>query len=237
MDLTTLEELYRLARKTRKALVPMHTMRSVPALAAIQQRVHEGKIGQPLLSFSQKSYKWGSDRPDFYHTRKTFPGIAAWVGIHAFDWLHWILGDVFSTVQGVEGTAARPDYPACASQAAFILTMQNGGVASVTLDYLQSESAPTHGDERLRIAGTRGVIEMALVESTVTLTSGNQPPQALRLTPQLDLFTQFARSLVGDGPAPLTLSEACRITEIALKAQRAAETGQTVSLRNSPFHA
>ena len=55
--------------------------------------------------------------------RKTFPGIAPWVGIHAFDWLHWILGDVFTSVQGREGTTARPDYPACASQAAFVLTM------------------------------------------------------------------------------------------------------------------
>ena len=60
---------------------------------------------------------------------KTFPGIAPWVGIHAFDWLHAILGDVFTSVQGREGATARPDYPACASQAAFVLTMKNGGVA------------------------------------------------------------------------------------------------------------
>ena len=122
------------------------------------------------MSFSQKTYKWGNDRPDFYRSRKTFPGIAPWVGIHAFDWLHWILGDVFTAVQGREGTTAQPDYPACASQAAFVLTMENGGVASVTLDYLRPETAPTHGDERLRIAGTRGVIETALVDHRVTLT-------------------------------------------------------------------
>jgi len=35
---------------------------------------------------------------------------------------------------------------------------------------------------------------------------------------------------------PLTLSEACRITEIALKAQQAADSGQVVSLRESPYH-
>ncbi len=94
------------------------------------------------MSFSQKTYKWGKSRPDFYRSRKTFPGLAPWVGIHAFDWLHWILGDVFTEVQGREGTAARPDFPACGSQAAFLLSMGNGGVASVTLDYLRRNPRP-----------------------------------------------------------------------------------------------
>ena len=125
---------------------------------------------------------------------------------------------------------AHPDFPACASQAAFVLSMRNGGVASVTLDYLRPESAPTHGDERLRIAGSRGVIETALIEKKVTLIAAGKRPRTLALTPQTDIFTQFARSLSGEAPPPLTLREACRITEIAIKAQQAADSGQVVSL-------
>ena len=71
----------------------------------------------------------------------------------------YIFGDVFTEVQGREGTTARPDFPACGSQAAFVLTMRNGGVASVTLDYLRPAAAPTHADERLRIAGSRGIYQ------------------------------------------------------------------------------
>ena len=115
---------------------------AIPSWRRCGRAVRGGEIGEPLLSFSQKTYKWGNDRPDAYRSRKTFPGIAPWVGIHAFDWLHAILGDVFTSVQGCEGATARPDYPACASQAAFVLTMKNGGVAAVTLDYLRPESAP-----------------------------------------------------------------------------------------------
>jgi predicted dehydrogenase len=158
------------------------------------------------------------------------------VGIHAFDWLHWILGDVFTEVMGREGTTARPDYAACGSQAAFVLTMRNGGAATVTLDYLRPETAPTHGDERLRIAGARGVIETALAEHTVSLVTADRRPRPLPLKKPADLFTQFARSLRGQGPPPMTLEEACRITEIALKAQQAADTGRVVSLRDSPYH-
>jgi predicted dehydrogenase len=235
MDLPTLEGLFHAAQKAKTALVPMHTMRGVPELAAVREAVRAGDIGAPLMSFSQKTYKWGKTRPDSFRSRKTFPGLAPWVGIHAFDWLHWILGDVFTEVVGREGATAHPDFPACGSQGAFLLTMENGGVAAVTLDYLRPEAAPSHGDERLRIAGSRGVVETALVERKATLSAADRPPRALTPNPQTDLFTQFARSLRGEAPPPLTLHEGCRITEIAIKAQQAAETGRTISLRDSPF--
>ena len=177
----------------------------------------------------------GQDASGLLPRSKDLPGLAPWVGIHAFDWLHWILGDVFTEVMGREGATARPDFPACGSQAAFVLTMHNGGVASITLDYLRPEAAPTHGDERLRIAGPRGVIETALIERKVTLITADGRLRSLPLKRPVDLFTQFARSLRGESPAPLSLHEACRITEIAIKAQQAADTGQVVSLRDSPY--
>jgi predicted dehydrogenase len=237
MDLPTLEKLYGAARKAKVPVVPMHTMRAVPVLAAVRQAVRGGEVGDPLLSFSQKSYKWGKDRPEFYRQRATFPGIAPWVGIHAFDWLHWILGDVFVSIQGIERATARPDYPACPSQGAYLLTMASGGLAAVTLDYLRPESAASHGDERLRIAGTRGVVETALIERKAVLTQSDRPARPLPLEAPADLFTQFARSLLGQGPPPISLAEAFRITEIALKARQAAETGQMVSLKDSIYRA
>jgi predicted dehydrogenase len=237
MDLPTLELLFHAAHHAKVALVPMHSMRGVPELAAVRQAVRAGEIGDPLMSFSQKTYKWGNSRPDAYRRRATFPGLAPWVGIHAFDWLHWILGDVFVEVTGREGTTAHPDFPACASQAAFVLTMQNGGVAAVTLDYLRPEAAASHGEERLRIAGTKGVVETNVVERRVTLCTSDKRTRTIPSARSADLFTQFARSLRGEAPPPLTLQEACRITEVALKAQQAADTGHAVSLRDSPYRA
>ena len=70
----------------------MHTMRAVPALAAVQQAVHAGAIGDPLMSFSQKTYRWGKTRPDFYRDRKTFPV--------------WPLGSAFTPSTGCTGSSA-----------------------------------------------------------------------------------------------------------------------------------
>ena len=58
MDLPTLEGLFQLARNKKLALVPMDTMRGDPVLAAMRRAVRGGEIGEPLLSFSQKTYKF-----------------------------------------------------------------------------------------------------------------------------------------------------------------------------------
>ena len=44
MDLPTLEGLFQLARKKKLALVPMHTMRGDPALAAMRRAVRGGGL-------------------------------------------------------------------------------------------------------------------------------------------------------------------------------------------------
>jgi predicted dehydrogenase len=108
MDMPELESVYRAAEKSRAPLVPMHTQREDGILAAAAHAVRAGEIGEPLVGFSQKSYKWGATRPDYYKSRETFPGLAPFIGIHAFDWLYWMLGDVFTAVEGYESAAARP---------------------------------------------------------------------------------------------------------------------------------
>ena len=131
MDLPALEGLFHAAQKTKSPWCRCTRCAACRRWRRSNRRCAAGAIGDPLVSFSQKTYRWGTDRvPTSIAAANTFPGLAPWIGIHAFDWLHWILGDVFTEVQGREGTTARPDFTACASQAAFVLTMKNGGVAS-----------------------------------------------------------------------------------------------------------
>lgn len=234
IDLRELEKLYAAAMTTKVSIVPMHTMRGEPILAAIAQTIHENKIGRPQLAFSQKSYKWGKNRPDYFKRRTTFPGLAPFIGIHALDWLHWMLGDVFTEVVGNEG-APFTGYPACPSNASYSLRMKNGGTAALTLDYMRPDKAPTHGDERVRIVGSTGVVEAALEENRTSLITMDESPRPLALSPQPDIFTAFVRSLRREAPPLMSITDAFRITEIAFKAGQAAETGKRVSLAESSF--
>jgi predicted dehydrogenase len=235
MDLPTLERLYAAAKGHKVTVLPMHTHRGEPALAAIARSVQAGEIGEPTVGYSQKSYKWGDSRPDYFRSRTTYPGTAAFAGIHALDWLYWILGDVFTEAAGWETTAARPDYPGCACSGVYTLRMRNGGAITLSCDFLRPGAAPTHGDERLRLAGIRGVIEMRLVEGKPTIITADRAMRTLAETPVPDIFTAFVRGLRGQGPLPLSMRDAFRITEIALKTQQAADTGRVVSLTESAF--
>jgi predicted dehydrogenase len=237
VDLDTLARLW--AASERIPLVPMHTMRSEAWLAAAKQVVAAGRIGKPLVSYHQKSYKWGQrsagGRPEYYRSRRTFPGIAPWVGIHAFDWLVWILGGDWEEIAGWESTAAHTDYPACASQAGYVLKGSRGAVATVSLDYLRPESAPTHGDERLRIAGTEGVLEMGPAAGLNQLLRRDHPPESLSLPEPEDWYVRFVRSLRGQGSSLIPRAEAFRATEIALLARRAAESGNPQRLAGTDY--
>ena len=234
-DLRTLDQLYALAKSTGTPLAPLYGYRRMDCFAAVKETVANGSIGEPLLASSQISYKWGRSRGDVFRTRQTFPGIVPFIGIHTVDWLMWMMGDVFVAAGGWESCAAHPDFPACASQAGYLLQMRNGGVAAVTLDFLRPESAPTHGDERVRIAGSRGVIESMAIDGSATVIDESGGPRSLAVPQVQNWYTTFVRSVQGKGDSFITLDRAFRVTEIAIKVQEAIDQGTTVSLAGSPF--
>ena len=233
MDLATLSRLYTVATEAKAPLAALHGYRRMKWFEAVRDAVHTGLIGEPLGSYSQISYRWGARRADHFRSRETFPGIVPFVGVHVIDWLVWSLGDVFTEVTGWETAAAHPDYPACASQAGFLLRMRNGGVATVVLDFLRPSNAPSHGDERIMISGTAGVVESIANEETAKLISEQAGVCNLEIPDTPNWYTAFVRS-VQDGSFS-GVEELFRMTEIALKAQQSIDEGERISLLQSPY--
>lgn len=235
MDLETLANLYEVAKESGLPLAPLHGYRRMKCFEAVRDAVSAGRIGEPQASFSQISFKWGKRRGDSFKSRETFPGIVSFIGTHVIDWLLWCMGDVFVEVTGWESTTAHPDYPACASQAGFLLKMDNGGVAAVTLDFLRPLSAPTHGDERVRISGTEGVVESFAIEGSARLINEADGVVDLDIPTTEHWYTTFVKSVQGKGEPFIGVDEAFRVTEIAIKTQYAIDQGEVVSLTESPY--
>lgn len=233
MDLNSLEQLWRASATV--PIVPMHTQRSEAWLHSAREAVRSGAIGVPLVSYHQKSYKWGKSRPDWYRSRTTFPGLTPYAGIHAFDWLVWILGGDWEEIAGWESAAARPDFPGCAAQSSFALRGGGGKTAAISVDYLRPAGAGRHGDERVRIAGTEGLLEAAPALPLQQLIRGANSPETIPPAEPEDWYVSFVRSLRGEGTCLIPRWEAFRATEIALKAQRAADTGQAQSLKDTLY--
>ena len=231
---TTLEDLEMLkAAYARAAAKGVHfsymlTTRYDPWFYTAYKAVEAGAIGEVRMLNGQKSYKAGK-RGELYHNRKTYGGTIPWVGIHAIDWVLWFADKKVKRVTAAQSSMANGDNGTMEATAICLFEMEDEVVAHVNIDYLRPQAAPTHGDDRLRVAGTKGVIEARLIDRKVYLINENGYQELELLTPP-KIFADFAASLEGKGDIPITAEESLYCTEVCLKAQLAADTGKTVEM-------
>ena len=211
----TLEELERVEQAVKKSGIRFCAMFYLRYDAAFWQgarMVAEGEIGEVRLLSAQKSYRFGK-RPVWYADRDLFTGIIPWVGIHAIDWIYAFSGKRFLSVDAQSyGT------PEMASSCRF--EMEDGVMAVMTLDYYRPEKAPSHGDDRIRCVGTKGVLEVRDGKILLMNESGNHTiePDAAP-----ELLTAFL-----DGERVISPDEIFYLTRVSLLARESADMKKTV---------
>jgi predicted dehydrogenase len=231
----TLEDLAALRSVVAAAgvrIAALMTMRGEPAYQAIRHVVAGGGIGEPILAYGQKSYPFAR-RDDFYKQRQTYGGSIPWAAIHALDFVSYCSGKDYSRVWATHSNAAHPSHPGMEDAGGILLDFAGGGHAIISFDYLRPWSEGVRrqwGDERLRIAGSEGLIQLVEPGGRVEFTT----PQAVidvPLPPARDLFAEFVAAVRrGQGDGLITPEESFRVTEVALKAREAADTGQAIDL-------
>jgi len=225
-DLDALEEAVELAGVR---LTAMLGMRLEPPFAAARKAVADGLIGEPILATAQKSYRFGT-RPDFYRDRQTYGGSIPWVAIHAVDYTRWAAGLEYTQVAALHGNLAHPAYPGCEDQGGILFRFANGGTAMVNMDYLRPAAAPSHGDDRLRIAGSEGVVEVVDLATRTELIRADEGPRDLPLPAGPSFLADLVGELQGGKQHVVGPDEAVRVTRVCLKAREAADTGRVVDL-------
>lgn len=231
---TTLSDLAELRKAVGQASIricAMFPMRATPPFQAVRKLVQEGRIGEPILAFAQKSYPFGR-RDDLYRRRETYGGTIPWVAIHALEFISYCVGKDYARVAAMQSNESLPGYPGCEDNGGILLQFRGGGHAIISFDYLRPKAEGVlrrHGDERLRIAGSEGIVEVVKEGTRVVLMTPTEV-QDVPLPPPRDLFGEFVASIQGRGECVVTPDESFRITEVALKARQAADTHQIVSL-------
>jgi len=215
------EGLSQALRDSSAKLYTMLTERFEPAFHTAYRAVAEGLAGTVRLVDARKSYKLGV-RPDYYKSRQTYAGTLSWVGIHAIDRIYRAAGKRFQTVFARSSNGFNGSNGDLETSAVCCYGMEDGVLASFTCDYYRPAAAETHGDDRLRIVGTHGVIEV--MSGVVRYQHGG----GLALLPLLEpplLFEEFLRYIRTGESAYLT-TEACMYTTyIALKTMESSDTG------------
>lgn len=204
-------------------------MRAMAPYIAMREAVRSGAIGTPVLVFAQKSYRLG-ERPEWMKSRKSFGGTIPYVACHMLDLAMWITGLDVTRVAAFHGNAGKPEVREMEDHATVVFEMTGGAGMAFTADYLRPAAAPTHGDTRLRIAGSKGVIEVKDLETRVELVTADGGPRDLPVGSGQSLFSDFLDGVDGKKEHVMKPAEVFRVTEILLAALKAADTGKTVAV-------
>jgi predicted dehydrogenase len=197
-------------------------MRYQPEYAAMRELVRGGAVGDVLQMVSQKSYRLGT-RADWFKKRLTYGGSISWIGPHMIDLMRFTTGRDMVEATSYQARIGFPEVGEMETITTSMFRLDNGGLAEMHMDYLRPAAAPTHGDDRLRIAGTRGVLEWQ--QSTgLTLLHASEQPRKIELKPETgNIFVDYVKATYLGGQPSVTLADSYRVTEITIAAQESAD--------------
>ena len=226
---TTIEDLEKVRiayQNSNVHLAAMFGIRYEPWFMTAWKLVQNGAIGKVRLMNAQKSYKLGS-RADFYKQRDTYGGTIPWVGSHAIDWMHWFSGEQFKDIYASHSSKCNQGHGELELTALIHFNFTNEVMGAVNIDYLRPDTAPTHGDDRIRIAGTEGVIEVR-DEKVFLINSEQDGLQEVDLEENNGIFADFLRQVRGEGECLVSAEDSLDITEACLKARKSADENKVV---------
>jgi predicted dehydrogenase len=197
-------------------------MRFAANYRALKQAVDSGAVGEVAQISAQKSYKLG-DRSEWMKHHESYGGTIPYIAVHMVDLMRFTSGREMVEAVSFQSRVGHPEMGDMENTTATIFKLDNSGTADLHMDYLRPDTAPTHGDDRLRLAGTGGVVEYQ--EATgVTLVTGKEKPRVLTdLPPGGSLFLDFLDSVYNGKPTGLTIQDIWKVNEIVLAARDAAE--------------
>lgn len=228
---TTLADLERLRAafaKSKSQLTMLLELRHQPKNARVREVIQRGDIGEVCQVTTQKSYQW-SERPEWFSSRARLGGTIPYIGIHSLDTIRWVTGLDFTHLAAIHGTIGRPEMGETENHASILARFSNGASVTARLDYLRPAAAKTHSDDRMRIIGTKGVIEVNEGDEAISLITGGKT-ERIAFGETENLFVEFAKFL-RDGTVPrITADDSFYITEVVLRAREAADDKKMIVL-------
>jgi hypothetical protein len=94
--------------------------------------------------------------------------------------------------------------------------MENGIIGTASIDYWRPQTAPTHGDDQVRVAGTDGVIEVAHGKCTLINAAG---VKEFELAENRGIFYDFVRSIIDGTEGIVSSEETFELTRACLAAR------------------
>jgi predicted dehydrogenase len=189
--------------------------------------VKEGTLGEIVQVAGQKSYKAAADT-EWRLRRETYGSTILWIGIHMIDLMLFTTGRDIRETAGWQTRVGMPELKAQENVSVSMFRFDNGALGELRMDYLRSQKAATHGDDRLRVAGTRGIVEWDHDRGLVLMTSERAPGRLDQLPAGGSVFVDFLEHVYNGKPSLLPEKDIWRSNEVTMAAHEAAEQGKFV---------
>ncbi len=215
------------AKRAGKQFHEMAGTAFTPHYGAMRKLVREGAIGSVVQVFVQKSYRYGQQRAQ---DEAIDGGMFLQAGVHAARLVEHVTGVRIKTLTGAETRFGSPESGAGKTASTAQLTLENGGLGTIILNYLNPAGTPLpHGNETLRIFGTKGFIESDEGGARTRLvTQGKVEP--LPRVAGIDYFDAVVANLAAGVPMPLTLEEELNPLRVLLRAKENLRTEERRAL-------
>lgn len=237
LNLRTLRELWDAVVQNKTQCLAMLPNRAHPVLAAAKALVDAGRIGDVKLLNARKSYTCANQPGGWIGQRATYGGTLPWIGIHALDFIQSITGCGFRSVSALHANVAHSLQPDREDICTMSLRLANGAMATASIDYLRPASAPSHGDDWLRIVGTEGSLEAAMDRHRLTALDARGVEEITEFPAPAPYYTRLLRGLPApgtSGPTPETRL-GFALTHTALCARDAADQLTVVADLSGPW--
>lgn len=213
------------ALKTSDARIcAMMGMRTFPSFSKLKDLIEDNALGDIRLIHAQKSYKMGS-REEYYKKRETSGGLIPWVGSHSVDMAYWLSGrKSYKSVSAFHSVKSNAGHGEMEASAAMIYQMEDEIIATMNVDYLRPATASTHGDDRIRIIGSKNYADI----KDEKLYLGDSE---IELSDIPNIFAEFCAELLGKGKCSITTQDSLYITRICLTSRDSADSGKSIKFR------
>lgn len=201
-----LDRVLAVAQRTGRRFHEMAGTAFAQPYRTMREQVRGGAVGDVIQILVQKSYRYGAARPQ---DEALDGGMFLQAGIHAARLVEHVGGVRIATIAGWETKFGQPESGDGKIAGTVQIGLENGGLATIVINYLNPPNTGLpHGNETLRIFGTKGFIESVDGGQRSRLATPGQMVEPLpRNGPAQDYFDFVAASIATGAPMPLTLEE------------------------------
>lgn len=184
----------------------------------VARQIQAGVIGEVIQVFAQKSYPMHPGRP---FCEDVDGGLVMQNGVHAMRFVEHLTGLRAETISAIQTGLGenRPDSDLKMAAGA-MGRLENGGIFSIIMNYLNQPGVGRWGNEEVRVFGSEGFIESIDAGGRVQMVIGENKPVSLNTAEEAPSWFEYVlEDVTGTGQFPYDLEKELHPTRMVIRAR------------------